>query len=219
MFLMIIGFIGIGCATIGGLCLIGVVRGHGLMAKLRYLFFALVLGAIGTLGVGLAVVLHAFQAFVVDTPVADVRTRWVGEKAFELTWSPVKHEIWERPVVRTFQLKGDQWAISGGIVKWSPWLTALGVPSYHKPTRVSGRYVHTVEETRDSPTAYDVNGGMDPVWWWFYTLDPYLPFVQAVYGSTAYTFINPARVAEVSVTSSGYMITTAPPPRSRSKPR
>ncbi len=219
MVLMGFALVGLTGVTLGGLCLIGVVRGYGLMAKLRYLLLAMVFGTFGSLCLGLELALHAFQAFEASAPVAEVRTRWVGEQAFELTWTPVKDNIWERPVAQTFQLKGDQWAVSGGIVKWAPWLTAIGFASYHKPTRISGRYVNTVEETQTAPTAYDLNGGMDSLWWWFYRMTPYLPFIHATYGSTAYTFANPAIVCEVSITPSGYMIASTRPQRPAARRR
>lgn len=176
----------------------------GLLLRLRRVIVGLVFGALAALSLGLAVALRSFEAFAGSRPVGRVSCRWVGENTFDLQWTALQDG---RPQEsRTFRLKGDQWSVSGGIVKWHPWLTALGVPSYQKVTRLSGRYASIQQETAQPPTAVELNGGVDRWWKWLYRLDPYLPFVEAVYGSAAFLSVNPALDSQVEATPSGYLI-------------
>lgn len=176
----------------------------GLLVRLRRAVAGLVFGALAALSLGLVVALRSFEAFAASRPVARVQCRWVGERTFDLRWIALQDGSPQAP--RTFRLNGDQWSVSGGIVKWHPWLTALGVPSYQKVTRISGRYASLQEEIAQPPTAVELNGGVDRWWKWLYRLDPYLPFVEAVYGSAAFLSVNPTLDAQVEATPSGYLI-------------
>ncbi|MBI2884994.1 MAG: hypothetical protein HYY15_02350 [Candidatus Omnitrophica bacterium] len=178
-----------------------------LLAKLRGMLLGMLLMGVGGLSLGLGLALRSFEAFSTSTVIAQVRCRWTGPKAFELTWVPVTPDAPGQPLI--VPLRGDQWAISGGVVKWHPWLTALGLPSYHRPTRLSGRYATASEEAALPPSAVAIGPEPGLVWWWFYQLDPYLPFVDAVYGSTAFAYVNPAVPVEVAVTPSGYLVQRA----------
>ena len=202
--------------AVGGLLLtaglwvgFGAFRDVGLLVKLRRLVVGVGFLAVGSLCLALTIALRAFEAFATSREVAEVRCQWVGPKEFELSYTAIRDDEPQAP--KTFRLRGDQWSISGGVVKWHPWLTALGLPSYHKPTRISGRYANTAEEIAAPPTAFDLDGPIDPVWWWFYRASPFLPFVETTYGSAAFTYVNPAVVLEVDVTPSGYLVTRKRP--------
>jgi len=199
-----LGVIGFFLLTMGISVGLGALRRRGLGAKIRGLVFSAIVLSLGLLCVGLTMALRSFEAFADSVKVSEVRCTWVGSKEFTLTYIPFRRGTPKAP--KTFRLRGDQWSISGGVVKWHPWLTALGIMSYHRPTRISGRYAQTAEETQGSPTAFNLNGELDWIWWVFYRLDPFLPFVDATYGSSAFTYVNPALLVEVHVTPSGYLI-------------
>ena len=103
-------------------------------------------------------------------------------------------------------MRGNQWSISGGIVKWHPWLTAMGLKSYQRPLRLSGQFADLERQRTNFPTVHPLASQTDWVWEWLYRLDPYLPFVEAVYGSAAYAYVEPGVIQEVFVTPSGYVI-------------
>lgn len=182
--------------------LLGVLRGPGVLRRVRKLVDAAVCVVLGGLLVGVLILLRAFLAFSGETLVAEVRARRLSPAEFELTYTPARDAS-----VRTMALRGDQWAVSGGLVKWHPWLTAMGWPSYHKPMRLSGQFSSLEEQRRRPPTVEEIaEPGVDRFWEAVYWADPYLPFVEAVYGSSAYAYVEPGAVQEIYVTPSGYLI-------------
>ena len=181
-------------------------RTHGLINKLRSMLSAAVLAGLGVLLGALLVITSLFQAFSGETLVARVTTRRLSPEEFELTYLPVGEEAIR---ATTLRLQGDQWTISGGIVKWHPWLTALGIHGYQKPVRIGGQFSDLDQQRSHLPTVYSLEPGIDWFWERLYWADPYLPFVEAVYGSSAYVYAEPSVVQEVYVTPSGYLIKRA----------
>jgi hypothetical protein len=94
-------------------------------------------------------------------------------------------------------------------VKWHPWLTALGLPSYQAPLRISGRFSATRQQQAQPPTVHALRPDLDWFWEALYRADPYLPFVEAVYGSSAFVPVDAKALHEVYATSSGYLIKRA----------
>ena len=211
--LVLVGLVGLFSLTIGLVALLGASQRHGLVGKLRALIVGGLALGLGLLCVGLAMAMRSFEAFAQSTVIAEAECKWIGPKEFELSYTPIS--AGQRKATQVFHLRGDQWSISGGVVKWHPWLTALGLPSYHRPTRISGRFANVTDETAAPPTAVALGQELDRCWWVFYHLDPVLPFVEAVYGSAAYTYVNPAVRVEISVTPAGYFIDRVRKSRSR----
>jgi hypothetical protein len=181
---------------------VGVLRGPGVFRRARRLVTTVFCLSLGAVLLGLLIFIRAFLAFSGETLVADVRTRRISPAEFELTYTPAGASSG-----RTVRLRGDQWTVSGGIVTWHRWLTALGWPSYHKPMRLSGQF-SSIEEQRRQPASVEpiAEPGVDRFWEAAYWADPYLPFVEAVYGSSAYAYVEPGNVQEIYVTPSGYLI-------------
>ena len=189
---------------------------------IRRLAFALGGAGVGALLTGLLLVLRLFHAFADETLIARVTTRPLSAEEFELTYVPLPAgsahqdalagESPDEPIT-IVRLRGDQWVISGGIVKWHPWLTAMGLQSYQRPLRLSGQYSRLEEQRRQPPTVYPLAPGIDRLWEWLYRIDPYLPFIEAAYGSSASAYVEPRWVQEIYVTPSGYLIRRVRPPR------
>ena len=82
----------------------------------------------------------------------------------------------------------------------------MGVRSYHQPRRLSGQCADLERQRAQPPTVYPLAPDVDWIWELAYRLDPYLPFVEAVYGSSAYAYVEAGVTQEVYVTPSGYLI-------------
>ena len=182
------------------------VRHPGLLRTPRRLLSAVVYAVLGLLLGSLVMVWHFFEAFSGETLVAEVTVTPLAPPAFELTYTSVAPDG-EAEQVR---LEGDQWAISGGIIKWHPWLTVLGWKSYHRPMRLSGQFSRVADQRSHLPTVYSLEpAAVDRFWEALYWADASLPFVEAVYGSSAYVYVQPGVVQEIYVTPSGYLIKRA----------
>jgi hypothetical protein len=109
--------------------------------------------------------------------------------------------------LRHYRLRGQQWAIEGHILKWDDWLTFLGLQTMYKLTRVRGRYLRSEDESSILPSAYSlVANEEDSRWRFLYEYGPQLPFVNAVYGNTVFTFPSATKTFHIFVTTSGFMI-------------
>jgi hypothetical protein len=105
------------------------------------------------------------------------------------------------------RLRGQEWAIEGHILKWDSWLNFVGLHTMYKLTRVRGRYLRAEDESSKPATAYSlVENEEDPRWRWLYEYGARLPFVNAVYGNTVFTFPSDTRTFRIYVTTSGFMI-------------
>jgi len=105
------------------------------------------------------------------------------------------------------RLRGQTWAVEGHILKWEGWLNFLGLRTMHKLTRVRGRFLKAEDEASKPATVYSLVGNEeDPHWRWLYEFGPRLPFINAVYGNTVYTFPSEAKTFRIFVTPSGFMI-------------
>ena len=192
------------------------VRHPGLLRTPMRLLFAAVYAATGLLLGSVFMLLHFFDAFSNETLVAQVVVTRMSPPAFELTYTPATAGGEPQDV----QLEGDQWAVSGGIIKWHPWLTALGLKSYHRPMRLSGQFSRVADQRSHLPTVYPLESDLlDRFWEAFYWADPRLSFVEAVYGSSAYVYVQRGVVEEIYVTPSGYLIKSARQEQAARQPR
>ena len=199
-----------GAWLVSGLLLFSAWRGRGLLTKLQRALVASIAVAAAILLSLFMALLHASEAFSGKTLIAEVTTRRVSPEEFELTYTPAEPVGRHAPV--TVPLRGNQWALSGGIVKWHPWLAALGLKSYQAPRWLSGQFSDLDAQRAHAPSLYPLQPGFDPLWEALYWADPYLPGIDAVYGSSAYAYVEPGRVQQVFVTPSGYMIARAKQP-------
>ena len=205
--LIILAWLGVALVVGGIACVLAVFQGDvDMTSRLHSLVAGIACLTVGGLAVGCWMLLHAMEAWTTPRPVAEVWCRWTEESnhEFELTYRPVAGSA-PQPSV-TAKLRGDQWTISGSFVQWAPWVVSLGVPSYHKPTRLSGRFTRVSDELEQPPTTKSLDRDFDVVWQFFYWFDEYLPFVNGVYGSAAFAPVDPGATFIVNVSPSGYWI-------------
>ena len=181
---------------------VAVLRGPGVFRRLSRLVSALFRLIIALVFSCIVVLLHFFRAFSSETLVAHVTAKKLGERQFLVTYVPVDGS---QPIEA--ELAGDQWSVSGGIVKWYPLLTVFGLKSYHCPMRLSGQFTDITQQRSHLPSVVALKPfGLDRFWEALYWMDPYLPMVEAVYGSSAYAYLEPAIIQDVYVSHSGYLI-------------
>ena len=123
---------------------------------------------------------------------------------FILVLTPIVHG--EKGIAQIFPMYGEQWAVGGDIFKWHPWINLIGVKNFHRLNRLSSRYESIQKEQALPRSVYPLNGGGSLVWQWLHRHGRWIPFVEAVYGNSAYCFAEPGTRWGVYVTLSGYLV-------------
>ena len=100
-----------------------------------------------------------------------------------------------------FTLNGDQWVIEGYILRWNTALRFLGVHSYYTVTRFEGRFEKPTESAVKSYEIYP-EGEM---WQFFLKNADKIPFVDAAYGISAFTYPEDVPYA-VYINDTGFII-------------
>lgn len=154
-----------------------------------------------------AAFIQSFQNFTKQELVAEVYCKPVKEApgAMVLEFTPVI--AGRLGVKQGFLIKGDQWCLQGDILKWDEWLNFAGVETMFKLTRIQGRFVNVHDERFKPTTPYSLTEKEDdPRWRWLYKSGYRLRFVDAVYGSTVYTYPSEDKIYQVYVTNSGFSV-------------
>ena len=169
--------------------------------------FKLLLAALLLAAVAVGLGLRAYHAFTQEELVAIVRCEPAPSGLsypFLVQVTPVHSRQPGRP--EKFPMAGEQWAIGGEILKWSPWLNFLGLKSRYKLTRLSSRYWAAADEMSKPRAVYDLEGGTPAPWRWLHRFGCRLPLVDAVYGSTVYTPVRLGGEWKVFVNHSGFLV-------------
>lgn len=154
--------------------------------------------------------LRAYASFnrqeLVAVAVCKVAPDKIYDMVLEIKWIKNKKVVKQEK----FYLKGNQWMVEGNILKWSPKVNLLGLHTLHKIIRLRGRYLTVEKELRLPASVYEINFGTDALWLLLYKYQRFFPFVEAVYGNSAYTFPDAKSQFLIYVTTSGYIIKKVP---------
>ena len=183
------------------------VEGVGIIASTLRLLSILLLIAVSLTMLFFGAFLQSYTAFTRRELAATVRCTPVRgtEDVMILNLATIKSP--ETAFIRRYRLRGQQWSIEGNILKWDDWLNFIGLHTMYKLTRVRGRYLRTEDEINKPATVYSlVADEEDRRWRWLYEYGARLPFVEAVYGNTVFTFPSETKTFGIYVTTSGFMI-------------
>lgn len=185
-----------------------------LLPRLAGGLVGLTLASTGTAGLSLVFAFSGYSPFAQKDLVAEIRCSQSGPAAeMVLSYTPIHQGKYGPEEV--FHLAGDQWAIGGEIVKWRPLVAFLGARTLYKISRIEGRYLLARDANAGGRTAFDINGGPDPVllrWNEREGTFPYSIVVEAAYGNLSYDFPEPRAIYAVYVTPSGFQIEMHPYP-------
>jgi hypothetical protein len=183
------------------------VEGVGIIASTLRLLFILFLIAVSLTMLLLGAFMQSYTAFTRRELVATVRCTPVRGTLDVMILNLATIESPQTAFIHRYRLRGQQWSIEGHILKWDDWLTFIGLHTMYKLTRVRGRYLRVEDEMNKPATVYSlVTDEEDPRWRWLYEYGARLPFVQAVYGNTVFTFPSENKTFGIYVTTSGFMI-------------
>ena len=108
--------------------------------------------------------------------------------------------------VRTFLFNADEWVLESRIVQWKSFLGITGARSYFQLERLSGRYLDIEKEKSMPRIVYGLQDSGDKMWELLYKYQRMIPFIEAVYGNSAFVRYERGKKFHVFVTNTGLMI-------------
>jgi hypothetical protein len=183
------------------------VKKVGIISSTLRLLLILLLIAVSVAMLFLGAFVQSYTSFTRREFAATVHCTAVPGTEDTMILELVTQESPTRVHIRRYRLRGQQWTVEGDILKWDAWLNFLGLKTMYKLTRVRGRYLRANDEMNKPATVYSlVADEEDSRWHWLYKYGARLPFVDAVYGNTVFTFPSETKSFDIYVTTSGFMI-------------
>lgn len=148
---------------------------------------------------------QAYRAFTLEEPIAEVIIGPKG-KAGLSSITIIQDEAGREPLLKQFDVSGDQWVLEGDILKWQNWLNFLGLHTRYRLTRLTSRYARASDERGKPRTVYPLVEDEDsPLWRFLYKYGPRLPMVSTVYGNAVFQSSDEEGVFRVYVGTSGFI--------------
>jgi hypothetical protein len=107
---------------------------------------------------------------------------------------------------RALDVRGDEWQLDARVLKWSGIGVVLGLDTRWRLERIAGRYRDVTLEQEAPRTVHDLAppaAGLDL--WGLAQRNPWLPFVDATYGSATYLPLADGARYEVRISSTGLL--------------
>ncbi len=142
--------------------------------------------------------LYTYQRLTHEAPVAELKFNQTGKKRYQVELKEYDGKS------RFLEINGDEWQLDARIIKWNGFTTLLGLDTFFRLERLSGRYRDIIlERSADrSVHALSVNSGLD-IWRLSREYDTWLPWIDTVYGSATYLPMSDGASYQVSVSSTG----------------
>ncbi|MBI4845482.1 MAG: hypothetical protein HY810_03290 [Candidatus Omnitrophica bacterium] len=115
-----------------------------------------------------------------------------------------------------YSFDADEWVIEGRFIKWKPFLGLFGIKRYYRVERLSGRYFDAEKEKNSPRVVYALADTPDRFWFLLYRLQRFCPFIDAMYGNSAFIPFEDGKLFNIYVTGSGFMIKDMSVPKKRS---
>jgi hypothetical protein len=115
---------------------------------------ALVLIAGGMAALSLAAMLSTWRAFTKKTHVAEVQAIEMAPHKIRVYMVPIDGDG-GRGATEIYDVDGDEWQVGGDVLRFRPFLTALGVETVFRLTRVEGHWSAAGDANTHKGSAYD----------------------------------------------------------------
>ncbi len=175
------------------------------MKKIKAVISALFILGIVLVIFWLVASFRIYQAFNKEELFASVTCQKSHEPSFDYIIF-YKAITQKEPIA--FGIKGNQWRLEGLVIKWKGLVNILGIHTWHKPVRLSGRFSNLPKMKDYISTEYILNNGEDSFWKVIYKVSKFSPFIEAAYGSGTFIPCKEGVIYKIYATTSGYMIKT-----------
>jgi hypothetical protein len=151
--------------------------------------------------------LHTYQRLTYEENIVEVAIKRVSTQKFQLQLIYAESAA-RSDVNQIYALSGDEWQLDTRIIKWKGWANLLGMDSYYRLDRLSGRYAEVDQANSMSQTAYrlfDAENGVS-IWDLKRLLKSKLPFLDAYYGQSIFLPMKHGARFKVSISQSGLLV-------------
>lgn len=148
--------------------------------------------------------LHSYQRLTYEENIADVYIRKIQPQKFQLSLSFSKDEHDQH----YFQMDGDQWQLDAHILKWKGWANLIGLDSYYRLKRLSGRFQDIEQARVQIASQHDLSKpmrGLD-IWKLKQVARDNMGFVDTLFGQSVFMPMADGAHYRVSVGQSGLLV-------------
>ncbi|MDX9739914.1 MAG: hypothetical protein RBT81_01860 [Gammaproteobacteria bacterium] len=146
--------------------------------------------------------LHTYHRLTDEKLVAELTFEPIGERHYRVSLA-----TGDLCQIETYLLRGDQWRLDAGFIKWKNWATLFGLDAMYRLDRLEGRYRDAAEQSAHPVSAHALAQGtsMDLVAV-AEALGRFNFLLDASYGSSVYREMDPGLLYKVYRTQSGLIV-------------
>lgn len=159
----------------------------------------IVLGSLTALALLIGLNVLTYARFTAETPVAEIRFTSIGPQQYAVTLTTANGHS------RQTQLDGDDWQLDARVIKWKGIGTLLGLPPLYRLERLSGRYENLQRAQRQTPSVVGLSSDPGIALTEVDHMAPWLPLVDARYGSATYLPMANGAAYRVSLSNTGLL--------------
>jgi hypothetical protein len=180
------------------------------VAASRYVLafaFGVVALAVGVAALSLVAMLQGWRAFTHKTHVAELQCIELGPHKLRVYLVPFDGDG-ARGGTEIYDIEGDEWQVGGDILRFRPFVTALGVEPVFRLTRVEGRWSNAADANAHKGSAFD-RAPPSMSWLGLYRGADKAPMrwiVDGAHGQSVSQLPDRRAVYDIYVTPNGYIV-------------
>jgi hypothetical protein len=171
------------------------------------LVFSLVGVAVGISALSLVIMLQGWRAFTHKTHVAELQCIELGPHKLRVYLVPFDGDG-ARGQTEIYDVEGDEWQVGGDVMRFRPFMTALGVQPVFRLTRVEGRWNNAADANSHKGSAVD-RAPPSAAWLGLYRGADKAPMkwiVDGAHGQAVSQLPDRRAVYDIYVTPNGYIV-------------
>ena len=183
------------------LCLLGIIKltKRLMMSSVRYEITGIALLAVAGMLFLVSSNIHTYERLVYEQPIASIRLHQIAPQHYSIELQELASgESW------FYELRGDEWQLDAQILTWHGYANLLGLDSYYRLHRLSGRYTD-IEQERKAPHTVHALATEERIDLWSYANEykDWMNMVDATYGSAVFLPMNDAARYSISISRNG----------------
>lgn len=170
-----------------------------MMSSVRYEITGIVLLTLAAMLFLVSSNIHTYERLVFEQPIASIGFHEISAKHFSVELKDLgSGESW------FYELRGDEWQLDAQILTWQGYANLLGLDSYYRLHRLSGRYTD-IKEERSAPHTVHGLAAEERIDLWSYANEyrNWLSMVDATFGSAVFLPMNDAARYSISISRNG----------------